>query len=73
MRSLVLAFLLSIAQFAIAQHLIKVGKAYARTSVNTTVFRNNSLVTHVGIQYIAYSYGEGYFVLVKRQLGSTTW
>ena len=73
MRSLVLAFLLSIAQFAIAQHLIKVGKAYARTSVNTTVFRNNSLVTHGGIQYIAYYDGEGYLVLGKRQLGSTKW
>ena len=27
------------------QHLVEVGKGYSCTSVNTTVFRNNSLIT----------------------------
>ena len=36
------------------QHLVEVGKGYSCTSVNTTVFRNNSLITHGDEQYISY-------------------
>lgn len=34
------------------QHLVEVGKGYSCTSVNTTVFRNNSLITHGDISAI---------------------
>ena len=35
-----------------AQRLVEVGKGFSSTSVNTTVFRNNSIVTHGNTQYI---------------------
>lgn len=56
-----------------AQRLVKVGEGYSRTSVNTTVFRTNSLVTHKDIQYIAY-YDDGeHLVIGKRKLGEDNW
>ncbi len=53
--------------------LVKVATAYSETSVNTTVFRNNSLVTADGWQYVSYYDTEGYLTLGKRKLGSTKW
>ncbi|MCH5222360.1 MAG: BNR repeat-containing protein [Muribaculaceae bacterium] len=53
--------------------LIKVGKGYARTSVNTSIFRKSSLATHGSTQYIAYYDGDGNIVLGKRNLGSRHW
>ncbi len=52
---------------------VEVGKGYSRTSVNTTVFRNNSLVTHGNEQYIGYYDEEGQLVLGKRKLDSEVW
>ena len=46
-----------------AQRLVKVGEAYSSTSVNTAVFRNNSLVTNGNVQYISYYDAEGYLTL----------
>ena len=43
--------------------LVEVGNGYSQTSVNTTVFRNNSLVTQGDEQYISYYDGDGYLVL----------
>ena len=37
--------------------LVEVGNGYSQTSVNTTVFRNNSLVTQGDEQYISYMTG----------------
>lgn len=54
-------------------HLIEVGKGYSQTSVNTTVFRNNSLVTQGDEQYISYYDAEGFLVLGKRKLDSEQW
>lgn len=54
-------------------HLVEVGKGYSRTSVNTTVFRNNSLVTQGDEQYISYYDAEGFLTLGKRKLGSEKW
>lgn len=51
----------------------EVGEGYAATSVNATVFRHNSLVSHNGYQYIAYYDQEGRVVLGKRKLGSKQW
>ena len=56
-----------------AQRLVDAGKGYSRTSVNTTVFRNNSLVTYRNTQYISYYDGDGYLVVGKRKLNSDKW
>ncbi len=56
-----------------AQRLVEVGKGYGSTSVNTAVFRNNAIVTHGNVQYIAYYDAEGYLTLGKRILDSTAW
>lgn len=53
--------------------LVEVGKGYSQTSVNTTVFRNNSLVTQGNEQYISYYDAEGFLVLGKRKLDSEQW
>ena len=68
--SLVL-ILFSVEEFA--QRLVKVGEAYSSTSVNTAVFRNNSLVTNGNVQYISYYDADGYLTLGKRILGTKDW
>lgn len=50
-----------------------VGPGWANNSVNTVVFRKNSLVTHGNSQYIAYYDAAARLVLGKRQLGTSTW
>lgn len=56
-----------------AQELSEVGKGWSQTSVNTPVFRNNSLVTYAGKQYIAYYDSEGFLTLGSRTNGSNQW
>lgn len=56
-----------------AQRLVEVGKGYSGTSVNTAVFRNSSLLTADGRQYIAYYDDEGWMVIGVRDLKSTVW
>lgn len=56
-----------------SQHLVEVGKGYSCTSVNTAVFRNNSLITHGDEQYISYYDADGYLTLGKRKLNSEQW
>ncbi|MCA9836583.1 MAG: BNR repeat-containing protein, partial [Trueperaceae bacterium] len=51
---------------------INVAKGWAKTSVNATIFRRNSIVTHKDTQYIGFYEGEGFMVLGKRRLGSST-
>ncbi len=54
--------------------LVKVADgAWARNSVNTTVFRNQSLVTHGDRQYTAFYNADGQMVLGARRLGSAEW
>ena len=48
-----------------AARLVEVGEGYSQTSVNTTVFRNNSLVTSGDEQYIAYYDADGFPLLGK--------
>lgn len=67
------AMLLAMPMVSSAQKLVAVGKAYSQTSVNTAVFRNNSLVTHKGWQYIAYYDADGYLTLGKRKQGKNKW
>ncbi len=52
-----------------------VGEAYSGTSVNSAIFRNNSVVTDVknNLQYISYYDNDGYVVLGKRVSGASEW
>lgn len=50
-----------------------IGPGWANNSVNVTVFRKNSLVTHQGVQYAAYYDAERYVVLAKRRVGAGDW
>lgn len=50
-----------------------VDAAWASNSVNTVVFRKNSLVTHAGWQYIAYYNANSFVVLGKRKTGTAKW
>lgn len=57
-----------------AQNLVKVtDDGYSRTSVNTTVFRTNSLVTYKKSQFIAYYDADGYLTVGKRRIGKEKW
>ena len=49
------------------------GYGYAANSVNTAIFRTNSLVTHKDSQYLAFWDGDGYLVLGKRGVDSEKW
>ena len=56
-----------------AQKLVPVGEGWSNNSVNVTVFRKNSLVTHNNIQFIAYYDPEGFVTLGKRNVGTENW
>lgn len=51
----------------------EVAPGYASTSVNTAIFRTNSLVTKDSIQYIAFYDPDGYVTLGRRVLGTDEW
>ena len=69
----ILLLLSYISVVSTAQKLVKVGDGYSSTSVNTTIFRNNSIVTHKGNQYISFYDAEGWLTIGKRKLGSQNW
>lgn len=71
--TITLLILLSLNISAFAQKLIKAGDGYSSTSVNTTIFRNNSIVTDKKTQYISYYDVDGWLVIGKRKLGSKEW
>ncbi|WP_184542264.1 BNR repeat-containing protein [Mucilaginibacter sp. FT3.2] len=50
-----------------------IGLGWANNSVNTVIFRKNSLVTFNGEQYAAYYNNEQYIVLAKRKSGGNKW
>src|SRR4051812_1474766 len=54
-------------------NIVDVQKGWANNSINTVVFRKNSLVTFKDTQYIAFYDADGYMVLGKRKLGSSNW
>lgn len=68
-----IAFALCMPCITSAQKLVKIGKGYSGTSINTTVFRNNSVVTHKNLQFACYYDSAGYVVLAKRKLGEQKW
>jgi hypothetical protein len=76
--SLLLLLLLSctssIAQSVFPQPaLTTVAPGWAKNSINTVVFRRNSLVTHKNYQYIAFYDSSGKVVLGKRKLNAADW
>jgi hypothetical protein len=72
--TLLFLFLFLIGVTGYPQKLVPAGKrGYSQTSVNTAIFRKNSIVTHNGIQYIAFYDENGYLTLGKRELGNTQW
>ena len=73
-RNILFLFFFLIGVTGYPQKLIPTGKrGYSQTSVNTAVFRKNSIVTHNGIQYIAFYDENEYLTLGKRELGSARW
>jgi hypothetical protein len=56
-----------------AQHSSAVGLGWAKNSVNTVIFRKNSLVTVRDTQFIAYYNEDRFVVLGKRKLGTDNW
>lgn len=73
-RLIPLYFLLFISVLTVnGQKLVEVGKGYSQTSVNTTVFRNNSVVTHKGFQYVAFYDENSYLVIGKRKIKTEEW
>ena len=69
----ILVLLCGISSCTKAPRLVEVGKGYSSTSVNTTVFRNSSLASFEGKQYIAYYDAEGWMVIGSRLLNEDTW
>lgn len=53
--------------------IINIGKGWAANSINTVIFRRNSIVTFGQYQYAAYYDSAGYVVLAKRMLNSSSW
>ncbi|WP_294183199.1 BNR repeat-containing protein [uncultured Sphingobacterium sp.] len=49
------------------------GNGWAKNTVNTAVFRKNSLTSNGKYQYIAYYDGQGYVVLGRRLLSGKLW
>lgn len=72
LKNLVFLFLLSSTP-ALAQEVSRVGLAWAGNSVNTVVFRKNSVVTFKNTQYTSYYDSAGNVMLAKRKLGENSW
>jgi hypothetical protein len=76
-RYFVLIILLSCYYSVSAQNvevkLVNVDSGWANNSVNTTIFRKNSLVSFRNWQYIAYYNKDGHVVLGKRKLDEHKW
>lgn len=68
LKNTILTLCLLFSLSAASQTLSKIGDGYAQTSVNTTIFRQSSVVTHGEHQFAAYYDADGYVVLAKRKL-----
>lgn len=56
-----------------SQRLFRIASGYSQTSVNTAVFRANSLASKNGTQFAAYYDADGYLTLAKRVVWSNHW
>jgi len=61
------------AQLSFKAKVVQAGEGWAGNSVNTVVFRKNSLCSYGNLQYIAYYNSEGNVVLGKRNINSSKW
>lgn len=68
-----IALLLFFSVQATAQKVSEIGFGWAGNSVNTVVFRKNSVVTHGNQQYASYYDSSGHVVLAKRTTGGKNW
>lgn len=53
--------------------LTPLAEGWAKNSINTAIFRHNSLVSYKDMQFAAFYDPEQYMVLAKRRLGSDDW
>ena len=51
----------------------EIGLGWSKTSVNATIFRKNSIVSHNGFQFVAYYDSSATVVLAKRKLAEPDW
>ena len=72
-RLLFLLIIVSCFHFGSAQRMVPLGDGWAGNTVNTVVFRKNSVVSHNDIQYAAYYDSSSHVVVAKRTHGSTNW
>ncbi|HNX87478.1 MAG TPA: BNR repeat-containing protein [Paludibacteraceae bacterium] len=73
-RKLLFLFLIITVTAGKAQKLMDTGgMAYSRNSVNTTVFRSNSVVSSGKYQYIAFYDQDGFIVLGQRKITEKKW
>ncbi|HET9279213.1 MAG TPA: BNR repeat-containing protein [Flavitalea sp.] len=56
-----------------AQRILPIGEGWSGTTINTVVFRKNSVVSHKQYQYAAYYDASGKVVLAKRTHGADKW
>lgn len=56
-----------------AVNAVEIADGWSGTSVNTAVFRANSVTTHGNEQYASFYDPEGHVTLARRTLGSDTW
>ncbi len=76
MHKFITACLVLISGTAIAQTNVRIstaGKGWAANSVNTVIFRHNSLTSYKNTQYIAYYDSAQRLVIGKRTIGSAKW
>lgn len=52
---------------------LEIGHGWAQTSINTTIFRKNSVTSDKTHQYVAYYDPQSYVVLAKRLVGDEDW
>ncbi len=69
----ILFCLLLLSSGAIAQSISEVAYAWAQNSVNTVIFRKNSLVSLGDTQYIAFYDGTGKVIVGKRNMKDKVW
>src|SRR4051812_26111876 len=73
-----IAFLVALstrAQDPVAKNvkLIEVAKGWSANSINTVIFRKNSLTSYKNVQFISYYDEQGFVVIGKRKLNEKKW
>ena len=71
LKFLLIFFLINSCLFA--QRLVPIGEGWSGTTINTVVFRKNSVVSYKNTQYASYYDSLGKVVLAKRLLGTDKW